>query len=224
MSASGGRAFVFNCVTVGCLAVALATPAATQPAPQINAQDIVKTFSTPPSQKGTPCDRNSWVRGEDGAPVHRKCNTLGFNLGKETNAAPAATGGKRSSVVNRRTAALEPPPPAGDPTVNLLLTFNLDSAELTPQAMANVQEFAKAIQDTKLAAFRFQVEGYTDASGSRAYNMGLSKRRAESAVKYLVSLGIDPSRLQSKGFGPALIRPDVPNDEANRRVIARRAP
>ncbi|MEM9195646.1 MAG: OmpA family protein [Myxococcota bacterium] len=70
---------------------------------------------------------------------------------------------------------------------------------------------------------RIRVEGHTDSRGRREYNVGLSQRRAESVVEYLVENGqVEQSRLEAQGFGPD--RPVVENARTreeharNRRV------
>ena len=65
------------------------------------------------------------------------------------------------------------------------------------------------------------VEGHTDNKGARYYNVGLSRRRAASVVKWLVDKGIEKKRLASKGFGPDKPRDTNDTDEGrqnNRRV------
>jgi hypothetical protein len=46
-----------------------------------------------------------------------------------------------------------------------------------------------------------ELGSHTDSRGTFAYNDALSQRRAESAVAYIVSKGIDPSRITAKGYG-----------------------
>jgi outer membrane protein OmpA-like peptidoglycan-associated protein len=46
-----------------------------------------------------------------------------------------------------------------------------------------------------------ELGSHTDCRGSDAYNETLSQRRAESAVSYIVSHGINPSRITAKGYG-----------------------
>ncbi len=46
-----------------------------------------------------------------------------------------------------------------------------------------------------------QIEAHTDTRGSLSYNNGLSQRRAQTCVDYLVAQGIDAKRLVPKGFG-----------------------
>jgi peptidoglycan-associated lipoprotein len=48
---------------------------------------------------------------------------------------------------------------------------------------------------------RIQLGSHTDCRGSNAYNLTLSQRRAQSAVDYLITKGIDPDRLQARGYG-----------------------
>lgn len=45
------------------------------------------------------------------------------------------------------------------------------------------------------------IQGFCDERGTDQYNMALGQRRAESAMKYLVSLGVDPKRLTTVSFG-----------------------
>ncbi len=50
-----------------------------------------------------------------------------------------------------------------------------------------------------------ELGSHTDARGKDAYNLDLSQRRAQSAVDYLVTRGIDRARLQAKGYGETQI-------------------
>jgi len=64
------------------------------------------------------------------------------------------------------------------------------------------------------------VEGHTDAKGSETYNLDLSARRAEAVRSYLVSQGVDQSRVSSQGLGFA--RPIADNKSAEGRANNRR--
>ena len=48
---------------------------------------------------------------------------------------------------------------------------------------------------------RFMVEGHTDNTGSEAFNLTLSKKRASAVVDYLTEKGVDAGRLDSTGYG-----------------------
>ena len=106
-------------------------------------------------------------------------------------------------------------------SVDMLVNFDLNSANLTPDTKAKLVQFANALRDSRLSAQRFMVEGYTDASGSSTYNEGLSQRRAQSVMAFLVADGIDASRLNAVGLGAKHPRAANPYDPSNRRVEMR---
>lgn len=68
------------------------------------------------------------------------------------------------------------------PRIALRVEFAYDSAALTPQGQAQVQEVAKAIGDEATREFSFQVIGHTDRQGTEDYNQKLSERRAQAVV------------------------------------------
>ncbi|WP_197042186.1 OmpA family protein [Sandarakinorhabdus oryzae] len=98
------------------------------------------------------------------------------------------------------------------------MSFLVGSAELTNQARATLDRFAAAL--VRAGSYRpFTVEGHTDRSGSPATNRVLSQARAASVVNYLVSKGVDRSRLTAQGYGYERPLPGrSADDPANRRV------
>lgn len=108
-----------------------------------------------------------------------------------------------------------------DTGLDMLINFDLDSSELTPDARAKLAEFAKALQDTRLKSHSFLVEGYTDASGAETYNDALSERRAQSVTAFLLANGIEASRVTAIGKGETNPRVADPYDPVNRRVEMR---
>ena len=105
--------------------------------------------------------------------------------------------------------------------LDMLINFNLDSAELVPDARAKLDEFAKALKDNRLKTHTFLVEGHTDASGPEVYNEGLSQRRAQSVTAFLLANGIEQSRISATGLGETHPRTADPYDPVNRRVEMR---
>lgn len=74
---------------------------------------------------------------------------------------------------------------------------------------------------TQCSSFRIEVGGHTDADGSEAYNLDLSRRRAEAVRSYLVQSGVDASSVTGGGYGES--RPIASNDTPqgmakNRRI------
>ncbi|MCU0831472.1 MAG: OmpA family protein [Rhizobiaceae bacterium] len=101
---------------------------------------------------------------------------------------------------------------------DMMLTFDLDSAELRPEARANLEVVAAALKDDRIRTAKFRVEGHTDAMGTEAYNMDLSEARALAVTQFLVERDIDPARIIAIGHGKLKPRVDDPYDPANRRV------
>jgi OOP family OmpA-OmpF porin len=111
--------------------------------------------------------------------------------------------------------------PKAKTSLDMLINFGLDSAELDMTARAELGEFAKALKDSRLSSFTFVVEGYTDASGSERYNEGLSQRRAQSVTAFLTASGVATARISAIGFGEKNPRSANPYDPVNRRVEMR---
>jgi outer membrane protein OmpA-like peptidoglycan-associated protein len=88
------------------------------------------------------------------------------------------------------------------PSVNLMVLFPTNSAELTPEATQTLDRLGQALNSQQLSSFRFRIEGHTDTVGSAAYNRSLSQRRADSVVSYLEQkFGIPAARLKAVGLG-----------------------
>jgi outer membrane protein OmpA-like peptidoglycan-associated protein len=49
---------------------------------------------------------------------------------------------------------------------------------------------------------KIEIGGHTDSTGSREYNLDLSRRRARSVKEYFLKKGIDDKRLTTRGYGP----------------------
>jgi outer membrane protein OmpA-like peptidoglycan-associated protein len=98
--------------------------------------------------------------------------------------------------------------------------FQHDSAEILPDSMGILEEIADVIKN-KPEIKSVEVQGHTDNQGTAAYNLRLSQNRAQAVVDTLVKLGVDPSRLEAKGYGdtkPLLPNSNEANKAKNRRV------
>jgi outer membrane protein OmpA-like peptidoglycan-associated protein len=111
------------------------------------------------------------------------------------------------------------------PSNGVALYFGYDSAELTAEAMNELETLGKALRSPKFDGVFWIIEGHTDASGSAYYNLGLSERRANSAKAFLVTrFHIPPGHLLTVGRGEAdLYDPTHPMASINRRVRIRPA-
>jgi outer membrane protein OmpA-like peptidoglycan-associated protein len=106
---------------------------------------------------------------------------------------------------------------------NLMLNFEFDSDHLTQSAKDNLAEFAKMLRDPTMKGTRFEIDGYTDATGDDHYNQSLSERRAKSALNFLLSNGAPRDSLVAKGFGKSNPVVTDPFNPENRRVEGRLA-
>ena len=97
------------------------------------------------------------------------------------------------------------------------INFALNSAEIPAESASYIDSVGSLMKEDPSLALT--VEGHTDASGSLAYNMLLSQRRAVSVGEYLVRVHrIDPKRITVDGKGPATPIAADPYDGRNRRV------
>ena len=99
------------------------------------------------------------------------------------------------------------------------LSFDSNSATLTAQSDPTLAEIARLLSNRP--ELKLYVVGHTDNVGDLAFNLDLSKRRAEAVVAALTSrYKVDPSRLQAQGVGP--LSPLAPNDGEPGRALNRR--
>ncbi|WP_137818804.1 OmpA family protein [Pseudomonas sp. 2FG] len=119
--------------------------------------------------------------------------------------------------------AQEPVPAARDEVIVLSdlgnVLFAFDSAELTAQAKGLLADVSNRLTSANLIGVK--VAGHTDSVGSTAYNQGLSERRAQSVVDFLVSQGVPANKLTTVGYGESQAVADNATDAGraqNRRV------
>ena len=99
---------------------------------------------------------------------------------------------------------------------SVLFASNKDT--LLPAAKERLGQVADALKtqdDHKIV-----VEGHTDSQGSADLNQGLSDRRAQSVVTFLVSRGVPADKIRAEGLGPT--RPVADNGTAEGRANNRR--
>lgn len=120
----------------------------------------------------------------------------------------------------------QPPPPLARVTeteiaIREQIQFAVDSAELVGDGAPVLPDVLRVLE-THPEITKVRIEGHTDATGDAAHNEDLSKRRAETVVKWLVGHGIDATRLEAAGYGSS--RPIASNETEegraqNRRVV-----
>ena len=96
-----------------------------------------------------------------------------------------------------RAARPEPAPPA---RVDLeTIYFEFDDSSLRPDAKSALRASAETLK--KSPNIRVEVQGNCDNRGTNEYNLALGSRRANSARRYLIDLGIRASRIDTGSFG-----------------------
>ncbi len=99
------------------------------------------------------------------------------------------------------------------------ITFGFDSDDLSTQFYPVLDDLSKTLVEYDKTVI--QVAGHTDSTGSHAYNMQLSQRRAGSVASYLSSKGVPSARMVTVGGGPDYPIADNSTEAgraANRRV------
>jgi OOP family OmpA-OmpF porin len=117
-----------------------------------------------------------------------------------------------------------PPPPVAaapvqQPARSYLVFFDWDRADLTTRARQIIHEAAD--NSRRVQYTRIEVNGYTDTSGTAAYNQRLSVRRAQTVAAELVRDGVPRNAIAIQGFGMTnLLVPTGPGvrEPQNRRV------
>jgi outer membrane protein OmpA-like peptidoglycan-associated protein len=106
------------------------------------------------------------------------------------------------------------------PAVDLEITFDYNSATVSPTAQPQLHSLGKALTSPDLAGSVFMLGGHTDAKGTDGYNQGLSERRAETVRKFLMeNYKISVENLVSAGYGESDLKNKTdPNAAENRRV------
>ncbi len=80
--------------------------------------------------------------------------------------------------------------------------FAYDKADINPEAAHELDKLVQLLNDNP--EIKIEMGSHTDSVASDAYNIELSQRRAESTVNYLIRKGIDPKRLEAKGYGESV--------------------
>ena len=102
------------------------------------------------------------------------------------------------------------------------LLFDTNSATLQPSSQEQLQNIANIMK--AYPGVHIRIGGYTDNQGDAAANLKLSQDRANNVMQQLVSMGVDPSRLDAKGYGDEHPVADNTTDAGramNRRISMR---
>jgi outer membrane protein OmpA-like peptidoglycan-associated protein len=96
--------------------------------------------------------------------------------------------------------------------------FDFDKWDLRGESFLELNRVVQLLQDNP--AIVIEMSAHTDSYGTDEYNFTLSDNRARSVMEYILSKGIDPARISSKGYGET--RHIAPNDTPENRQLNRR--
>jgi OOP family OmpA-OmpF porin len=206
-----------------------AQPAAETPPPEEPAAppaEVVPVATADSDNDGVPDDKDKCPETPAGTEVDE-------NGCPKVTEAPAAEAPPVAEVAPEAPPAPEvtclPPAPGepitldgcktGDTVILRGVTFELDSARLTPNAKVILDQVGDAL--IAKTDIKIEIDGHTSSEGSDGHNQKLSDNRAESVKQYLISRGVDAGRMTTKGFGEGQPIADNGNEEGrelNRRV------
>ena len=99
------------------------------------------------------------------------------------------------------------------------INFDVDQATIRPESMGTLNMIVNVMKNNP--DLKFEIDGHTDNTGDANHNLQLSQGRADAVKTQLITMGIDGSRLTTKGFGATVPISDNSTLEGranNRRV------
>lgn len=105
------------------------------------------------------------------------------------------------------------------------MQFRTGSAEIEPVYQEQLKELAQTMKN--MTQYSLDLSGYADRQGEEQFNYQLSKNRANAVKAFLISQGIDPTRISTKAFGetqPLQAEQTAQSDFFDRRVLLKLSP
>lgn len=99
-----------------------------------------------------------------------------------------------------------------------VILFDINRASLKSQSRPTLDRLAGLASNCKIGII--EISGHTDSDGGDDFNLALSKKRAESVMRYLANSGISAARMRAIGYGET--RPVVPNTTSRNKAKNRR--
>jgi len=99
------------------------------------------------------------------------------------------------------TESKEPPAAEQFRALAKMVFFELDKSDLLQSEQEKLRRLAEWLTQERNRSVAFRVEGNCDPRGTSEYNLGLGDRRARAIRDFLVSLGVDPGRVETVSYG-----------------------
>ncbi len=177
--------------------------------------DTAETRLTGAETRLTAAEQNAQRLSGQVEELNATTNALRTDVKAAQTTADAALSG--ASAINDRISLLD----NFEESKNVAVNFKVNSAVLTPEAKATLDEIANQAKNEK--GFVIQVSGFASAEGNEVHNRRLSQRRADAVVEYLAVNHDIPLRRIITPFGYGELKPVADNTtregrEQNRRV------
>jgi OOP family OmpA-OmpF porin len=101
------------------------------------------------------------------------------------------------------------------PIVIKNVLYDYDKATLRPESKTVLNEIVTIMKDNP--KIKVELAAHTDSKGSDQYNYILSQKRAQACVDYIITMGVDESRIYAKGYGESrpIAQNTLPNGKDN---------
>ena len=177
----------------------------------ITAANSANSAAAAADQKATQAGNAAQAANQAAQAADRKADTANQGVQQANN---------HINVVETRLNALND---NYTPTETQTVLFKLNSSALDNTATGTLDRVASTVSGQR-TGYMVEIQGFTDGTGSENYNLGLSQRRAESALRYLVSKNVPLYRISIVGFGkenPVADNKTRAGRDQNRRVEVR---
>jgi len=123
---------------------------------------------------------------------------IGGKTGFRNNVSKLATTGLKTSTTITKNLYLEPIKLNQAIRIENIY-YDFDKWNIRPDAAIELDKLVTILEENP--TIWIELGSHTDSRGQDAYNLSLSQKRAESAVQYIISRGIDANRITAKGYG-----------------------
>src|SRR5674476_460614 len=154
----------------------------------------------------------------DGCPLDSDGDGVPDYLDKCPNTPAGVQVDADGCPIKKETVVIVQPPEIESLVLSGDANFEFNKATLLPNAYTVLDSLVGTMK--KHIEYKWEVGGYTDGVGSVNYNLGLSQRRAQAVVDYLVTKGVNSNNLKVVGYGKS--NPIATNDTPEGRAMNRR--
>jgi peptidoglycan-associated lipoprotein len=164
-----------------------------------------------------PSKHKAPVREAKPAPVYQGPDVVATREPRAAPPPPVAVEAPPPPAAPAPPPATAPAPAAAAPEPPGVIYFEPDVYRIAPQYRPLLEEHARRLKADP--ALRLRVEAHADPEGGADYNRALTEKRAETVVKALRALGVDPRQVETRAYGAGGAERADPSDWARYRRV-----